>query len=211
MNLNCKRIVIVTHHYPPHITGVGFVAQNHAERLVLLGHKVTVITSDTSPLEKSSFSNGVNVVRIRAWNITEEWNAPFPIFSSMLLPALITHIREADIVHIHDSFYISSFLGSVVAKIYKKPILLTQHVAMIAHPSKIIVLIQKIVYATTGRIILRLSNRIFTFNTRVENFLIEKGVPRDKLTVLFNGVDTDIFKAVSVEEKITLKKNLDLV
>lgn len=205
-----KNILIVTHHYPPHITGVGFVAQNHAKRLAALGNKVTVITSDTSPSEKSYSADGVNVIRIKAWNISESWSAPFPIFSPTLLFVLLKHARHADIVHIHDSFYISSFFAAIVAKIYRKPIVLTQHVAMVAHPNKSIVAIEKIVYATSGAVIFRLSNLIITFNDRIERFLIEKGVPPEKMIVLFNGVDMEIFHPVEAQQKRDLKKQLGL-
>jgi len=48
-----KHILIVTHHYPPHITGVGMAARNQAKRLAALGHTVTVVTSKTSTNEDS--------------------------------------------------------------------------------------------------------------------------------------------------------------
>jgi glycosyltransferase involved in cell wall biosynthesis len=203
-----KKILIVTHHYPPHITGVGFVAQNHAKRLAALGNEVTVVTSDTGPLEKSYSTDGVNVVCVKAWNISESWDAPFPIFSPALLPALFKAVKQADIVHIHDAFYISSFWAAVIAKMYRKPIVLTQHVAMIAHPSRFVVMVEKVVYATSGALIFRLSNVIIAFNDRIERFLTERGVPKKKMVALFNGVDTNIFHPVALEEKQNLKKQL---
>ncbi len=207
-----KNIVIVAHHYPPHITGVGMVAQNHAKRLAALGYNVTVITSETSPEEKSYSADGVDVVRIKAWNISEQWSAPFPIFSPSLFPALWKAVRRADVVHIHDVLYMSSFLAAMFARWQKKPIVLTQHIAMIAHPSRFVVVTEKIVYATTGAMILRSSNLIFTFNSRVEQFLINRGVPRAKITSLPNGVDTDLFLPADEKEKqsIRLEYKLDL-
>lgn len=201
-----KNIIIVTHHYPPHITGVGSVAKNHAERLAKLGHSVTVVTSDTAPDEKNDYINNVNVIRIKANNISESWGAPFPIFSLKLIPSLLQSIKTTDIVHIHDAFYMSSFWAAVIAWWYRKPIVLTQHVSMIAHPSKIIVLIQKVVYATTGAIIFRLSDRIITFNNRIEDFLIGKKVAPLKMVTLYNGVDTDVFYPVTTEDKGKIKK-----
>ncbi|MDB5238938.1 MAG: hypothetical protein JWO00_273 [Candidatus Parcubacteria bacterium] len=161
-------------------------------------------------MEKDAVQDGVRVVRIKAWNITEDWNAPFPLFSPTLAFTLSKYIRDADIVHVHDSFYISSFFASVISWIYRKPLLLTQHVAMIAHPSKIIVAIQKIVYATTGKIIFSLSKRIFVFNNRIENFLLEKGVLQDKIISLFNGVDTEVFRPAAGDEKKNLRKKFNL-
>ena len=205
-----KKILIIVHHYPPHISGVGQVAHNQAKRLIEMGHEVTVISSETNLEEKSQVLDGVNVVRIKALNFSENWAAPFPIFSPELVISLNNHIRHSDIVHIHDSFYISSFFASVFAKLYKKPLLLTQHVAMISHPSKIIVAIQKLVYATTAKIIFKLSNNIFIFNNRIEDFLIAKGVPKEKLIMLFNGVDTNIFSPITAEKKREVRRELHL-
>jgi D-inositol-3-phosphate glycosyltransferase len=205
-----KRILIVTHHYPPHITGVGMVAQNHAKRLAALGHNVTVITSRTNSNEKSSFVDNVNVIRVAALNFSEKWSAPFPIFSPSLLPALWKATKQADIVHIHDAFYMSSFFAALFAHWQKKPIALTQHVAMIAHPNKLVIAIQKIVYATTGKMIFKYSSVIFTLNDRVEKFLIGHEVPKEKLIELPNGVDTELFYPVSKKEKSALRKQFNL-
>ncbi len=205
-----KNIVIVTHHYPPHITGVGFVAQSQAKRLAALGYTVTLITSKTAPDEVSRIDNGINVIGVPAWNISEKWGAPFPFFSPMLLLVLFKYIRRGDIVHIHDSFYMSSFFATIVAKLYRKPLALTQHVAMINHPSKIVMIVQKAMYATMGTAIYRMSDVIYTFNDRIEQFLIQRGVPREKIVSLPNGVDTEIFHPITSAEKKLLRKKLGI-
>lgn len=205
-----KRIVIVAHHYPPHVTGVGMVAHDQAKRLVAAGHHVTVITSRTRKDEKTCVMDGVNVERVMALNVTERWGAPFPIFSPRLLLVLLRSVKNADIVHVHDAFYMSSFGAALCARIYRKPIVITQHVAMIPHPSKIIVGMQKVVYATTGALIFRWSNLVLTLNDRVEKFLVDRGVPLRKIVAFPNGVDTELFCPVTPEEKQELKKHFGM-
>ncbi len=210
MNQHLKKILIVAHHYPPHIAGVGMVAHNQAKKLVSAGYDVTVITSDTSKDERSGIMDGVNVVRVKALNFTEDrLGAPFPIFFPGLITTLIRFTRDADVIHIHETFYMSSFFAAIIARFYKKPIALTQHIAMVAHPSRLIVFIQKAVYATTGAIIFSLSKTIFVYNDRVRRFLIEQKVPETKIRVLMNGVDTDLF-CVANGEKNALKTKLGL-
>lgn len=202
MSQHLKNILIVVHHYPPHITGVGMVAYNQAKHLVSLGYKVTIVTSSTAENEKSSIVDGVNVIRINALNFTEtKWGSPFPIFSPRVITTLIRTVKEADVVHVHDAFYISSFVGTLCAWWYKKPVVLTQHVAMIAHPSKIVMAIEKIVYATTGALICYLSNSICLYNDRVREFILEKGVSKSKIKLMLNSVDTELFHPVNEEEK----------
>jgi len=206
MGKSPKHVLIVAHHYPPHISGVGMVAHNHAKRLAALGYVVTVITSRTSSDEKSYCADGVTVIRIKAFNFSEKWGAPFPIFSPMLVPIVFSSVRRSDIVHVHDAFYMSSFFAALFAWAYQKPVLLTQHVAMIAHPSTSIVAIEKIVYATTGAMIFRFSKQILTYNERVEKFLLSRGVDKRKLSTLHNGVDTEFFRPATTPEKEVLRK-----
>jgi D-inositol-3-phosphate glycosyltransferase len=205
-----KHIIIVSHHYPPHITGVGLVAHNQAKNLVAAGHLVSVITSDTNKDEKSCNMDGVCVIRIKALNILEKWGAPFPIFSLKIFPVLLKSIKKADVVHVHDAFYMSTFFAVLCAHLYKKPIILMQHIAMIPHPSKFVVTIEKLVYATTGALVFRWSKSIITINDRVDKFLKVRGVSQSKLISLPNGVDTMLFHPVGKEEKKALRKQLGL-
>jgi glycosyltransferase involved in cell wall biosynthesis len=205
-----KHILIVAHHYPPHITGVGMVAYNQAKRLAVMGHSVTVVTSETNKYEKSAIIDGVKVIRIKAWNFLEKWDIPFPLFSPRLLAVLLREAKKADIVHIHDVFYMSSFLAALCARWYHKIIVLTQHIALIVHPSKIVVAIEKIAYATTGAIIFTLSDSIMVYNDTVELFLVERNVPASKIIRLMNGVDGSIFHPVTDQEKRLLKEKLGL-
>jgi glycosyltransferase involved in cell wall biosynthesis len=210
MDNNPKKILIVSHHYPPHITGVGIIAHNQAKNLVRLGNDVTVVTSDVAENQKSGFVDGVKVVRVKALNFTEKFSAPFPIFSPSILYHLYKNVKNADVVHVHDSFYMSSFFAVIFAKIYKKPILLTQHVSLVAHPSGFVMILQKIVYSTTGYFIQKCSDLILTYNNRVESFLLNRGMPESKMLNLVNGVDTDYFTPANEGLKRQYKIQLGL-
>lgn len=210
MNSNTKNIVIVCHHFPPHITGVGNVAYNHAVHLGKNGNNVTVVTSQTNQNEKSCVMDDINVIRVKALNFLEKIDAPYPIFSPRIISELYKVIRKSDIVHVHDAFYVSTLVAVLIAKFCKKPIILTQHVSLIAHPSKIIVFIEKMVYVTYGRIIFKLSKKIITYNERVRKFLVDQGVQEDKLVSIINGVDLETFSPCSIQEKINYRKYFNL-
>lgn len=196
-----KNIVIISHYYPPHTGGIEIVASNHAKRLARLGNTVTVVTSKISSKEKDSIIDGVRVLRVKASNFFEQWGVPFPLFYPSLWSIQKSVIKHADIVHVHDAFYLSSFVGVLIAKIYKKPIVLTQHVALIAHTNPVVNLIQKVVYGTTGAFIFSNADKILTYNDRVRNFLLDRKVKEGKLISLINGVDTDLFRPLTHVEK----------
>lgn len=205
-----KRIVIVTHYYPPHSGGIEIVAENQARRLALLGHQVTVVTSKVSQTEHSGLINGVNVVRVKAWNGLEKKSIPFPIFSPSIAFVLFREIKRADIVHIHDAFYIGSFWAAVNGRLLKRPILLTQHVSIVPHQSKITELIQKVVYSTSGKVVFKSSNLITTLNARVTFFVQSCGIPASKLVWLANGVDGSLFYPAKGNEARLLRKKYNL-
>lgn len=205
-----KHILIVSHYYPPHVGGIEMVAHNQAKRLVALGHTVTVVTSRIGQEETRSVIDGVIIISVGASNIFERWGVPFPIFYPSLFYTLLKVAKKADIVHIHDAFYISSYAATIAAWFYRKPIVLTQHVAMIAHTSKVVLAIEKIVYATTGNFVFKTSDLILTYNDRVKLFLLSRGIPLEKIAILKNGVDTDLFHSVSAGQKIALRRELGL-
>lgn len=210
METSSRRVLIVSHYYPPHIGGIERVAEKQAIVLAKKGHFVTVVTSRVSKNEHSGFIDGVHVVRVNALNLTEKFGVPFPIFSPRLILELARRVKNADVVHIHDAFYLSSFTVAVCARWYQKPIVLMQHVAMVNHPNPFVMFAQKLVYATTGAFIFASASRIITLNNRVEQFLVTCGVAKQKLTILYNGVDSNFFHPVSIEEKEILKKKYHL-
>ncbi len=205
-----KNILIVSSYYPPHVGGLEIVVKSQAELLSAAGHRVTVVTSGIAAEGPDCLQKNLTIIRVGAWNIFERWGVPFPIFSPQFLLVLFRQTRTADIVHIHDAFYMSSFLAALCARVCEKPIVLTQHVEMIMHPNLLVKTMQRLVYATTGAIIFRLSARIITLNDRVELFLLNGGIHRSKLQALSNGVDLSLFHPVTLEHKQALRRKYHL-
>lgn len=204
------RILLVCHYYSPHVGGIESVVQTEAERLAALGHEVTVVTS----AERSStrVENGVRVVRVRAWNGFEDHiGVPFPVFSPRLLIAAVRLARRADIVHVHDCFYLSSWTAGIAASLARRPLVLSQHVAMVEHPSVLIRAIQKTVYGTMGRLLVRQARRVFVINEYVARFAAGLGAGPGKIVVLSNGVDGDLYRPAADEaERELLRKEYGL-
>lgn len=186
-------ILMVCHYFPPHIGGIEFVAYNQALNLQLAGHAVTVVTSRVSLEDKEATFTGIRVMRIKAWNMLERKGVPYPLFSLRLLPTLWRETGKSDVVHIHDVFYLSSIIAACFAYFRHKPIVLMQHVELVSHSSKLIRAIQRMVYATTGHLIFHLSSRILILNDRVNEFIQNYNIAKEKIQFLPNGVDTNLF------------------
>ncbi|HEV7454451.1 MAG TPA: glycosyltransferase family 4 protein, partial [Candidatus Saccharimonadales bacterium] len=204
-------ILAATHYFVPHAGGIEFVALNQATGLAAAGHTVTVLTSSCGARRGRTERDGFTVQRVGAWNLFErKFGVPFPIFSPALLWQAFKLVRRADIVHAHDAFYLPSLAVTLWARILRKPLVLTQHVALIPHPSKAVTLLQHIVYKTSGRFIFKTARKVMVLNTTVNNFVAAQGVPAEDIIHLPNSVDTDAFHKGTAAAKRQLRKKYGL-
>ncbi|MFG2818856.1 glycosyltransferase family 4 protein [Kitasatospora sp. NPDC048365] len=204
-----QRVLLVSHYFPPHLGGIENVVRQEAVNLVAAGAEVTVLTSG----ERSVVSedDGVRVVRVAAWNGAERAGVPFPVLSPTALPAAIRWARWADVVHVHDCLYLTSWTAGLAAVLTRTPHLLTQHVAMVEHPSAVVRAVQRAVYAVAGRALLRRAANVFTLNASVAAFVLGLGARPEHARHLANGVDTALFRpAGSAEERVLARKRLGL-
>jgi len=210
--LKAAQILIVAHHFPPHISGVGNVAQKQASSLAKKGFDVTVLSSDCSSrpgLENNI--NGYKVYRVRASNALEtKLGAPFPLFSPSLVWRTYVSVKHADLVHIHDTTYISSLFTALFARLLRKPLFLTQHVTIVQHDNKLAMAAQKLIYATSAKFIFNISEKIVVYNLNVKNFLIDHGVQESKILQNYNGIDTVFFSPAKKTEKEALRLKYDI-
>lgn len=189
------RVLLVSHYYPPHLGGIENVVHSEARHLTAAGVQVTVLTSG----ERSGVADedGIRVVRVRAWNGPErKAGVPFPIPGPQLLRRAMRWTRWADVVHIHDAFYLTSWAALTAAKLTRTPTVATQHVALVHHDSAAVGLVQKAVYATAGRLLMRGARAVFTMNSDVAAFVRGLGAPPERVHHLPNGVDTELFRPV---------------
>ena len=123
------KFLIVLTYYRPHISGLTIYAELLAKALVKRGHDVTVLTSrHEKNLPLQEMVDGVRIVR-----------APvlLKISKGVIMPTfglLATQlIKEHDIVNIHLPQFDSAVI-SAVAKLQKKPSIITYHCDLIMPP-----------------------------------------------------------------------------
>lgn len=206
------KIGIFVTYIPPHIGGIEAVADNQIRALAAGGHQIQVVTSACGADKGREDRPNVIVWRIAAWNYFEEkMGAVFPVFSPSLLLRSYRVIRESDVIHAHDGFYLTSLVAAWWCLILRKPLVLTQHVDIVPHPSAIVMMVQRFAYATTGAFIFRVSRRIIVLNSRVRSFLRDRSVPESKIKFLPNGIDTNVFHPADNEGEVTsLRKKFSL-
>jgi glycosyltransferase involved in cell wall biosynthesis len=101
-------------------------------------------------------------------------------------------------------------MAAGLARLLGRPIVLTQHVQLVAHSHYIVEAVQRVVYATFGRYVVRSAIRIVYVNAKVAEFLKGLGASGDRLTFIANGVDTDTFQPIEDHQKQKVRKSLGL-
>jgi glycosyltransferase involved in cell wall biosynthesis len=203
------RVLFVSHYYPPHVGGIENVVRQEAVHLASLGVDVTVLTSG----ERSEIrqEGGVRVVRVAAWNGAERAGVPFPVLSPRLLTAALRWARRADVIHVHDCLYLTSWAAGLAAVLTRTPHIVTQHVALVQHPSALVRGVQRVVYAVAGRGLLRRARTVLTLNASVADFVRRYGARPERARHLANGVDTELFRpAAPGEERALARKRFGL-
>jgi D-inositol-3-phosphate glycosyltransferase len=206
-----RTALLVAHHYPPHIGGLGGVVEKQALGMAENGFHVVVLTSRFGRSGERNALSGIEVIRLPCSHVLERvFGVVFPLFSPRLLWEAWKQVRRANVVHIHDVFYMSSWVGGVLAVLARKPMLLTQHVGMVDHSSRLVMAIQRFVYATMGHWLFFRARTIIVYNRNVHAFLRSRGVPESKILWLGNGIDTGEFHPATPEERTELRKRLGL-
>jgi glycosyltransferase involved in cell wall biosynthesis len=93
-------ILHISPSYYPHIGGVEYVVKSVAERLVKMGHEITVIAGE--PEIEKPLEEVINNVRVIRWPVWSPGNAyHIPRFRIALRDTLNKVIPYIDIVHVH--------------------------------------------------------------------------------------------------------------
>ncbi len=198
-------VIVVTYTYPYVGSGIGNVAQAQAERLAVRGHKVTLISSNIPRTKQTFFHNHVKYFKLSAIDILEKLHIPIPLF--FFNSDVIKEIRKADLIHVHDSLYPSSLLATIIGKIFKKKIILTQHIPYVQYPNPIINFIEKVANHTVGQLTLSLSDKIIVINSSLYKSLKNH---YGKVYFIPNGVDTSFFHPVNTSTKRILRKKYNI-
>jgi D-inositol-3-phosphate glycosyltransferase len=205
------KVLIVIHYYPPHIGGMEAVALKQVQSLVERGHEVTVLTcrSDAS-LALLERQGKVTIKRLRALNFVEnKFGVTFPIINPLHVFWLLKNLPKFDLVHLHDVFYMTAHIAGVAAIVRRRKFFVTQHVAMVDHPSKLVMGVQKMIYHTVGKLIFSRAAGIVTYNVNVQSFLQNLGIESRKIIRNYNGIDTKFFSPASIA-KTSLRKTYGL-
>lgn len=186
------KILMLSHAYPPVISGVSLVVQKLAREMVRRGHPTAVITASDNESAYEDQDQGVTVMRVRS--------APNPFWSKGRLPlvsydelAEIVASFEPDVINTHDSGLLGVQLSRLEHEGGPVPELMTCHYLprYVTHYVNVGDAITDVLEALTWKVSMRLINGfdhvIFPTRTQQQAFMEEGLEPPS--TVVSNGLD----------------------
>ncbi|MBN3816200.1 glycosyltransferase family 4 protein [Paraburkholderia sp. Se-20369] len=203
------RIVLITHFFPAHRGGVEIVAGHLAEALTRnASATITWFASDCDP---APVLEGVTCLSVPSWNPLERrFHMPYPLWSPLRVRTLWNAVRDADLVYLHDYIYIGSLAAFVIAKMQRKPVLITQHVGAVPFRSKLIRSVLDLANATLGRAMLRRSDAAAFVSTVVKRLFLPDGKNGRRGYLVPNGLDRSTFFPVEDAERDRLRASLNV-
>ncbi len=198
------RITLVTHYYPAHRGGIELVAAALAKRLADRGDvHISWYASDCDPTPSLA---GVNCVPAKTWNMIEQrFGVPYPLWSPGALWRVWRAARAADVVHLHDCLYLPNVVAYAAARLARRPVLVTQHVGMIPYRNPVLRALMYAAYRILARIVLGGATQVAFVSESVRRYFGEFVSFRSPPELVFNGVDTDVFKPVDAARRQALR------
>ena len=187
------KVVLVTHYFPTHGGGIELVAQQLARRLAAdHGCEIDWFASGT---DAPPSLPGITAVPMRTNNLVERLTGmPYPIWGPGSLRRLARAIRDADAVHIHDCIYFGSLCAALLARLYGKRLVVTQHVGEVPAGNPLLRLALAAGQRVGAHLALARADAVVFISLVVKRFF--EGLVGERPTFAFvpNGVDLELFK-----------------
>ena len=193
------KILQISHSFNPchEAGGVVKVAYEISRCLVERGHQVTVVTTDGCTQRLNVKKNTeVDLEGVRVWyfrNISNYLRIKFKFATPYLLPFYLKkHIKDFDIIHIHEHRTILAVIVSHYAKKFNIPYVIHGHGSISRETSG--KTLKKIFDICFGYSIIKGAARLIAVSNEEATHYLQFTGKSEDIVILYNGLDTDNFK-----------------
>jgi glycosyltransferase involved in cell wall biosynthesis len=201
------RLVTITHCFPARGGGIELVANELIEQFERLGLDVEWFSSNTAPAPQ--MSPGRRAIAVPTWNIVESWTRlPYPLWSPGIIPQLWSAIGRAQLVHVHEHMYMGSVLATAIARLRRRPVIITQHAGAADLGNRALTLFYRCVTRLLGSLMFPAAAQVVFISTNVRLFFGQQSNARARL--IFNGLDSKRFVPATAPERQARRARLGL-
>jgi glycosyltransferase involved in cell wall biosynthesis len=183
------RVLMVTHYYSSKGGGVESIAHQLSRRFIAEGCDVRWAAISIGGQDPTD----IPIEPLRGSNLIESiFNIPFPLLSPISLKRLREAVLWADIVHLHDPLQTTSQAAALLARLHRRPMIVTQHVGTVPYRSALLSRAMRLGNQLVGRRILaRASYAVFTSDVVRRSMKLPSDFRFSRL--IYTGVDKNVF------------------
>ena len=199
------KILTLSNYFPEHMGGIEFVAMNLVKHW-RARHQVSWMACD---VKEHPHDSAADDIALPAFNFTENnLGFPYPIPWGKSLLEIFKHVKNSDVVHIHDCLYLANLLVFLASRWYRKPLMVTQHVALVPYREAYKNAVQKAAYHIIGRLVLERAESVVFISQRVKRWFEQYIKFHQQPLLIPNGVDREIFHPPEVGERVLIRDQL---
>jgi glycosyltransferase involved in cell wall biosynthesis len=203
-DMSQKDLCIVTHTFLPHVGGIERVVYEQSKRLLKRHFDLEVLTHKNFTTDQYTYDS----IKVRCYgsvNLGFRLGIPYPIPNFTSYKTFSDSVKSSKFIHAHGHPYLSSLAAAKLAKKYSKPFVLTQHNTFIEYGG-VWDQVERLNDQFVGRQTLKMAKKIIVISNATKNYVLSLGVPSEKVTLIYNGVDLERFKPIPTVGEVVRKK-----
>ena len=148
-------------------------------------------------------------IGIPSWDgIREATDLAFPLFAPWQAVSIVREVRNADIVHLHESFYPINQAALWAAVLLRRPVVITQHIADMPVAGILRGNAVRLANVVMTRPAFAVADRVVFYSRRTQAHFKELSTGKD--VFIWNGCDTEVFHPGTGGEADALRAELGL-
>lgn len=181
------KILQITPYYLPHTGGIERYVYNLSQYLISQGHTVDIATANMPESSDKETVEGVTIYR-------------YPNLCTLMGNPIITNLsdlksrmKEYDIVHIHGVYtYAALRTALFLGRKHQQKVFLTHH-GRVVYPNSPKNILAKIYEQVFVRFVLNRVDKAVVLSESDREHFFSLGMPKDKISIIPNGIDTKVF------------------
>ena len=206
------KILMLSWEYPPRVVGgISRVVHDLSHRLISDGHEVTVVTYKDGNVPYFEDDDGVQVYRVDNFMISSnnfiDWIMQLNFNMIAKAGEIIAEKGNFDVIHAHD--WLTAYAGKTLKYAYNTPLVSTIHATEAGRNSGIRGETQKYINDTEWMLTYESSEVIVNSNYMKNELQRLFGLPYEKINVIPNGVNLNLFNNVEKDYEFRRKFAMD--
>lgn len=195
------RLLTVSNYFDSHRGGLEIVAGRLARELAARGFEVTWLASAATPAPEDCAARGLKTASVSVWNVAEQrLGVPWPMLSPAAVVRLWREVRAADAVLLHDSLYMTSIVTFLAARASRTPLAVIQHIGAVPYRNPALRGLMELANRLIAHPILSRASQVVFISQFVRDYFGQASFRRTP-QLIFNGVDTEVFRPASEDER----------